>query len=236
MTKAKDGEEVVFRQKNYTKSMELPALRSTVRSLQGEQLALKRKLHDVLAENEALKIEMERLQEQTLIDPLTKVKNRKGFEVSLAHEVEQLKLNDDDLRKGIVKSLGLLVIDADYFKTVNDRYGHEVGDEVLVAIAEGLKSSVRSYDVVCRWGGEEFVIILPRIDESDLLKVAEKMRIAVADINFEQIPNLQTSVSIGVAIQYHQSEEDLFTRADSAVLQAKKDGRNRIVFAGAINS
>lgn len=235
MTKVKN-EEVVFRQKNYLKAAELLELRTTVRSLQGEQLELKQKLRIAYEDNQTLKDEIERLQQMVHIDSLTQLKNREGFEVFFENQVALLK-SEDDLRKETSKSLGLLVIDVDYFKRVNDVYGHQIGDDVLVAIAEVLTKSVREHiDVVCRWGGEEFAIILPNINESDLPKVAEKIRSAIADLNFDQIPNLQTSVSIGGAIQSHQSEASLFARADLAVLQAKADGRNRIVFAEATNS
>jgi diguanylate cyclase (GGDEF)-like protein len=124
------------------------------------------------------------------------------------------------------------MVDADHFKGVNDTYGHEVGDAVLVAIALVLKSSVRSYDEVCRWGGEEFAVILPGINEIGLKKVGEKIRAAVEDLNFGEIPNLQTSISIGGSIQFRQTDTGLFDRADAAMYEAKNNGRNQVVLIG----
>jgi diguanylate cyclase (GGDEF)-like protein len=122
-----------------------------------------------------------------------------------------------------------MMVDVDLFKPVNDQHGHEMGDEVLVAIAHALKSSVRTYDEVCRWGGDEFVVILPGIDELGLKKVAEQIRKAVADLQFGQIPNLQISVTIGGSIQLHQTDEQLLARSDAALYEAKNNGRDQVV-------
>jgi len=173
------------------------------------------------------------LEEQVVIDSLTKVKNRKGFDLAFEHEVSQLPAAGDS-RKAALESVGLLVVDVDNFKLVNDRYGHEVGDEVLVAIAQVLKSKVRTYDETCRWGGDEFAVILPGINEFGLGKVGEKIRAAVADLNFAEIPNLQVSVTIGGAVQLHQSDQQLLFRADTVLFEAKKDGRNRVLITNEV--
>jgi diguanylate cyclase (GGDEF)-like protein len=170
------------------------------------------------------------LEEQVVIDSLTKVRNRKGFDSAFERLVNQLPAVRDS-RKTTLESLGLLIVDADFFKLVNDRYGHDVGDEVLVAIAQVLKSSVRSNDVVCRWGGDELVIFMPGINESGLEKVGEKIRSAVTVLNFPEIPNLQVSVSIGGSVQLHQSDTLLFDRADKALYVAKRSGRDRVIVA-----
>jgi diguanylate cyclase (GGDEF)-like protein len=82
---------------------------------------------------------------------------------------------------------------------------------------------------VCRWGGDEFVVILPGIDELGLKKVAEQIRQAVADLQFGQIPNLQISVTIGGSIQLHQTDEQLLARSDAALYEAKNNGRDQVV-------
>lgn len=218
----------VFRNKDYFENQKSEQLKDEVNRLLNNQLVLKHQLRVAQAEADSLKEERNMLQKQMVLDPLTKVKNRKGYDQALEHEVNQLPAAGD-LRTATSISLGLLMVDADFFKLVNDRYGHDVGDEALVAIAQVLKSTVRTYDEVCRWGGEEFAVILPGINEFGLRKVGEKIRAAVTDLNFAEIPNLQVSVSIGGSIQLHQNDTQLFFRADAALLDAKEAGRDRVV-------
>jgi len=233
MVSKKTSEPKAFRGKDYTRDLKLNQLRDEVNRLQNEQLVLKHQLRLAHDETEDLKKERAMLQKQIMLDGLTKVKNRKGFNLALEHEVSQLPVNGD-LRKNTSESLGLLMVDADFFKLVNDRYGHDVGDEVLVAIAHVLKNTVRTYDEVCRWGGEEFAIILPGINELGLKKVGEKIRAAVTELNFDQIPNLQVSVSIGGSVQLHQDDKQLFVRADAALFDAKENGRDRVTVTSVV--
>jgi diguanylate cyclase (GGDEF)-like protein len=219
---------VAFRHKDYQYNLKLNQLRDEVNRLQNAELTLTHQLRVARAEIEILKEERDSLQEQTVIDSLTKVRNRKGFDLALEHEVSQLPASGDS-RAATAKSLGLMMVDVDLFKPVNDQHGHEMGDEVLVAIAHALKSSVRTYDEVCRWGGDEFVVILPGINELGLKKVAEQIRKAVADLQFGQIPNLQISVTIGGSIQLHQTDEYLLARSDAALYEAKNNGRDQVV-------
>jgi len=201
---------------DYYLELIIDQLRSRVRTLEKEKLELEQTLLSA--------------QEQITIDGLTEVKNRQGFNLALTHEISQLPAAYD-LRKITSKSLGLLMIDADFFKHVNDRYGHEVGDQVLVTIARVLKKSVRTSDEVCRWGGEEFAIILPGINELGITEVGEKIRAAVAELIFYDHEDLRISVSIGGAVQRHQSDTALFDRADAALFSAKNNGRNRVIVA-----
>lgn len=122
--------------------------------------------------------------------------------------------------------VSMLLIDIDYFKKVNDEYGHEAGDKVLVYLAQLLKGSVRASDYVIRWGGEEFLIVMPGCDSEQAMRIAEKIREKV-----EQSDNgiCKTTISIGVALYNGGDYHDTIKNADEAMYQAKKDGRNRVV-------
>jgi diguanylate cyclase (GGDEF)-like protein len=173
------------------------------------------------------------LEEQVLVDELTKVRNRTGYDQAMAHEVSQLP-NSRDSRKAPSVRVGLLIIDIDHFKSVNDTFGHPVGDMVLVAIVQVIIASVRIYDYICRWGGDELVIILPGINEFGLEKVGEKIRLAVEKLTFEELSDLEITVTIGGAVQLHQSDQKLFSRADAALIKAKKSGRNRVLMTNEV--
>jgi len=132
--------------------------------------------------------------------------------------------------------LSVMIADLDYFKRVNDRYGHLVGDQVLAAVAAALQSGSRSYDVLGRFGGEEFVILLPDADADATAEIAERLRQEVATA---AVPvhngSLQVTVSIGVAAlgAHGQEVRDLLIAADLALYRAKAAGRNQVSFASA---
>jgi diguanylate cyclase len=129
----------------------------------------------------------------------------------------------------------LLVVDADYFKGINDRYGHSNGDVALKLIAERLKEEVRANDLVGRIGGEEFGVFLPRVDAASALEIAERIRRAVAHSAFAPsgVP-APISVSIGAAVFHGPiSYERLFATADSLLYEAKYLGRNRVAYGAA---
>ena len=125
--------------------------------------------------------------------------------------------------------LSVLIVDIDLFKLVNDSYGHNVGDQVLVEFSKILKAAVRKTDCVGRWGGEEFLIICPETSIQGAFTLAEKIRINVETTDFPDVGNI--TCSIGVT-QHKQGDlsNDLFIRADKALYQAKNEGRNKIVF------
>ncbi|WP_169568623.1 PleD family two-component system response regulator [Sneathiella limimaris] len=133
------------------------------------------------------------------------------------------------------KPVSLLILDIDYFKKVNDTHGHDVGDEVLKQFAGRMIKSVRGIDLACRYGGEEFVVVMPDTDLAVALGVAERLRKEVGDSPFH-IPGvnltLDITCSIGVAMaNQEETTESLIKRADEALYQAKRDGRNRVVTA-----
>ncbi len=161
------------------------------------------------------------LEELALTDALTGLPNRR-------HAIRWLKtLWSESLASN--SSLSCMMIDADHFKEVNDTYGHDAGDEVLCQLAKTLQHSVRNDDVVCRLGGDEFLIICPNTDNKGGMIVAELTRDAVSNL---RVPTGETtwkgSVSIGLATRSYdmQDHEDLIRAADTSVYQAKRDGKN----------
>ncbi|WP_419770737.1 MAG: diguanylate cyclase [Candidatus Marinarcus sp.] len=162
------------------------------------------------------------LEKLSVTDKLTGLYNRRQLDTVMVTEIERANRYK--------KSLSLLIIDIDFFKKVNDVYGHQVGDETLIALAKILSDNVRLSDIVGRFGGEEFLIILPETNISEAQLLAEKLRLAVEKYEFHRIGH--ATISIGVA-QYEltTSEETLIYQADSALYKAKANGRNCVVCA-----
>jgi two-component system, cell cycle response regulator len=168
-----------------------------------------------------------RSMELAVTDGLTGLYNRRYMTNHLA-TLQQSSVDDK-------KPISMLIMDIDFFKKVNDTHGHDVGDEVLKLFSGRIAKSVRGIDLACRFGGEEFVVVMPDTDMAVAMGVAERLRREVADQPFD-IPSsglhLEITCSIGVAMQ--QGEEagaDLLKRSDEALYQAKRDGRNRVVAA-----
>ncbi len=130
------------------------------------------------------------------------------------------------------KPVSFLMLDVDFFKQINDTYGHDVGDEVLREFANRISANVRGIDLACRFGGEEFVVVMPDTDLSFAYLVAERLRQSVADAPFVlngEAQQLPVTISIGVAAsQAGDTPEVLLKRADQALYRAKRDGRNRV--------
>ena len=180
----------------------------------------------VAIENVQLHAEAERL---SVTDPLTGAWNYRYFERRFEQEIERSR------RFGRV--LALLMIDLDHFKAVNDRFGHQRGDDVLVEFAGRVTGRVRDIDTFARYGGEEFVLILPETNLEGGMAVAEKLRQAARSTPFAARgaePGISLSVSIGVACfpQHATSPEELLRAADDALYEAKVQGRDRVVTAG----
>jgi two-component system cell cycle response regulator len=177
---------------------------------------------------DGLRANFERNVALALNDSLTGLYNRRYLTAHLA------ALMDRTLRTG--KALSLLMIDVDHFKVVNDTYGHAIGDEVLIAVGERLSRHLRSFDTVARWGGEEFVVVMPEAEARVAHAVAERLRARIAD---EPIPvkhevgQLSVTISIGIAISGDglANPDDLLRAADGAMYEAKRQGRNRVTEA-----
>lgn len=123
------------------------------------------------------------------------------------------------------------MLDIDHFKLLNDRFGHEAGDTVLCAVAQACRTAVRSVDMVARWGGEEFVILLPETDAADAAVMAERLWVMIGALRIPHgsSENLACTVCIGVADVRDDDPNSLLRRADEALYAAKSGGRNRVV-------
>jgi diguanylate cyclase (GGDEF)-like protein len=151
--------------------------------------------------------------------------------------VLELALQVQSMAKRLHQHYALVLLDVDHFKTVNDRYGHAAGDAVLQGIAAALQQAGRKSDLVGRYGGEEFVVVLPATDPAGALLAAERLRLAVATRVFsvgEQV--LPVTISLGyICDDGSQRLEDLLQAADQALYQAKAAGRNCVVAAATLN-
>lgn len=159
-------------------------------------------------------------------DSLTAVLNRGAFTLLVDAYLEKT-LSHANLRTG-----ALLVIDADHFKTINDRFGHQLGDEALKQIARSIKSMLRDTDLVGRVGGEEFCVFLPRVTPEEASRLAEQIRFAVGGLLLPEPAKAgDVTVSIGgVTFQGISTYDKLFSLADERLYGAKAEGRNRVLF------
>ncbi len=177
---------------------------------------------DKKAREENLLSELEKTQLQAQTDGLTQVKNRQAILDELTYRLEQVK--DSEM------NLTIAMVDIDFFKQVNDIFGHLTGDEVLKSVADTLRHAIRGADSVGRYGGEEFLVILPNTGLEQAIGVFERMRLKVAASTL--LEDRQVTVSIGVASHEHQDTlETLIAKADQCLYQAKAKGRNQVVVA-----
>lgn len=167
----------------------------------------------------------EQLYSMATRDQLTGLYNRRYVDDFAAHYFSS--------RSALKKPLSLLIIDVDYFKSVNDTYGHSIGDKVLETLAEQLTVCTRADDIAGRWGGEEFIILLPDTFLNDAAEIAQRIVLTMANSSTETGTGpVQVTVSIGVVEKLgHESFDQLTVRADQALYQAKSSGRNRYVIA-----
>ncbi|HNW34976.1 MAG TPA: diguanylate cyclase [Candidatus Ozemobacteraceae bacterium] len=177
-----------------------------------------------MASQIALTIEKARLYELSITDGLTKLFVHRYFQVALDNELKRAK------RYG--SCVSLILLDIDHFKQFNDAYGHQMGDRVLSLTALILREAIRSIDVPCRYGGEEFVVVLPETDAQNTLGVAERIRKTVEAYDYPGLDGgfLKVTVSLGIAsFPEHGTEKmDLIKRADEAMYWSKEAGRNRV--------
>lgn len=164
----------------------------------------------------------ETLEQAALTDALTGMHNRRYFDDALREYIEEFRR--------INRPVGLMLLDLDHFKQVNDTYGHDVGDEVLRAVATCLKGVTRYHDVAARLGGEEFAVVAPNMDGERLTKFAERIRGAIANMAVQTgNTRLNVTTSLGLAVwDGSETAEEFYRRADRLLYQAKSMGRNRI--------
>jgi two-component system, cell cycle response regulator len=135
------------------------------------------------------------------------------------------------------KALAVVALDVDFFKAINDTYGHDAGDKVLQELSQRIRANTRSIDLCCRVGGEEFILILPGTDLQLAEKIAERLRKGVAGKSFSIGTNAPIPVTLSAGVSYLAGIEDtvekLLKRADQALYNAKREGRNRVISAAA---
>lgn len=167
---------------------------------------------------------IEHLQGLVITDALTELYNRRHFDESLEGEIERSTRHNHPL--------SLIMLDVDDFKKYNDCSGHPEGDKVLVEIGSTIKSHVRKIDTLCRYGGEEFVVILPETIKDDVVNLAERIRKGIWEkIFYSKEKKVHVSASFGIA-EYieNESAKEFVKRADSRLYQAKENGKNQVCF------
>ncbi|MFJ2683864.1 diguanylate cyclase domain-containing protein [Pseudomonas sp. NPDC087342] len=171
--------------------------------------------------NRVIKRYQGKIQAQAILDSLTELPNRRGFDLLAAQAMHEAQREP--------KPLTALLLDLDHFKVLNDTHGHLAGDQVLIGFARDLESCLRHSDIVCRWGGEEFIVLLKDTDGETGQKIAEKIRQHVEKQRYAYNgKELQLTVSIGLTtLQPDETLHTLLSRADHAMYRAKQAGRNR---------
>lgn len=215
LTSISDGYQTVLHQHNHSL---VDRYRKQLRQLT-KIMRISDQYQDVLqSANEDLRV-------ASLQDPLTELPNRRLM-------LERLNDETAAVARGR-KPFSLAVIDIDHFKIVNDDYGHDVGDRALILIARSLSGMLRQNDLCARWGGEEFLALLPETQIAAAGGVAERLRHGIETLQCGTLPaNIQFTISIGMA--HHEPKEEFsetLRRADTALYEAKKQGRNCIAFA-----
>jgi diguanylate cyclase (GGDEF)-like protein len=181
---------------------------------------------------EELERELKETEKDLIHDSLTSLKTRAFFEDETTVYLDAIAgVNGGKRREWFgFKHISFLFFDIDYFKKINDTYGHGVGDIVLREVAGTIAGSLREGDTAARWGGEEIVVSLLGADEEDAKTKAEEIRKLVSNLTFNESPDLSVSVSVGVAsAQQGENCHDLIGRADKALYKAKEGGRNQVV-------
>ena len=189
-------------------------------------------LANMFAEQVALSLANIRLREalrsQSIRDPLTSLYNRRYLEEMMDRETRRAIRADS--------GLGVLMLDLDHFKRFNDTFGHDAGDAVLRETASFLSKSVRAEDIVCRFGGEEFMILLPGADLATTEARAERIRSRLRDVTVvyegQSLGIITVSIGVAEAPQHGTSPQALIAAADAALYRAKREGRDRVVIAG----
>jgi diguanylate cyclase len=196
-----------------------------IKTLESTSSSFKEQLQQATREIDQLKMMMARYRNEALKDPLTRIANRRGFENMLKEAIGQANTEG--------KSLCLIIADIDHFKKINDTHGHLVGDNVLRIVAATIKDSIKGRDLVARIGGEEFAILLPETPVQGAMKLADNIRLTFEKLDLkkkntgESLGNI--TLSFGVAVyETEEASEDFVNRADKALYQSKRTGRNKV--------
>jgi diguanylate cyclase (GGDEF)-like protein len=233
-----DGYEVIRRLKDDPRTLSLPVIllassATTAEKAKGidmgavdfiskplDPVELLARVHSALR----TKAYLDLLEQRAHIDGLTELSNRHALQIRLPQEWEAC------CRRG--NPLAILILDLDHFKRINDHYGHAAGDEVLRQMAATLRSSFRETDFIARYGGEEFVVLAPDCDLGRAVLLAERLRLAVTDLQIQfRTANINVTTSIGIAQGLDQAQTkplDALDQADQALYRAKGAGRNAV--------
>lgn len=207
----------------FTRNLQLRTAREALKGREAQLLMANEILRENLDEISALQL---KLSEQAVRDPLTGLYNRRYLDNTLERELARCK------REG--QSLSLVMIDIDLFKKINDTYGHQAGDEVLRRLGQTLGTTARAGDIACRYGGEEFLLVMPTMPLSKARQRAEDLRVAFGAmiVPFGSF-RFQATLSVGVAVYpgHGNSVDELIRCADAALYQAKQNGRNQVCMA-----
>jgi diguanylate cyclase (GGDEF)-like protein len=162
-----------------------------------------------------------RLEIVSQTDKLTNLFNRHKLDESLHLEIQRAERYN--------KKLSLIIIDIDHFKHVNDNFGHQVGDDVLIKVAEILQKSIRKIDTLGRFGGEEFLIVCPQTEKEGVLKLAEKIRKNIQTHEFDMVGHITISLGL-TSYQTGDDADSMIKRSDDALYISKNEGRNKATF------
>lgn len=211
-----------------SESEEKDALKKRIEELEATLIKEKRESAEVIAHFER---QLEKQFEQLGIDPLTETNNRRSFDEKLGLSLKLIRGEVKENRAGVepLTEISLIMLDLDHFKQVNDTLGHTTGDNVLKKVVVLLKESLRETDMLARFGGDEFCVLLPRTNENDALIVAEKLRVTLE--NDSEIKDFGVTASIGVCWSGASNATDsktLIENADAAAYEAKENGRNQV--------
>ena len=183
-------------------------------------------LRETMASRDELTAEIEKRREieeelkvLSTVDELPQLYNRRAFNDYLAQMIVQAQRYNEPL--------SIAMLDFDHFKKINDRLGHTVGDSVLKQLAEIIQANIRASDVLARWGGEEFILLMPKITLADAARVMDRLRLIVADEEF--VGGSTVTISVGVTeLRPGDGFDDLLKRVDEAQYRAKASGRNNV--------
>lgn len=191
-----------------------------VTQLERKKNELKEMVFQLDASTKEIKRQNSELERLATTDPLTGCDNRRSF-------LQKFELTWNACSR-YSQPLSAFMVDIDHFKSVNDNHGHAMGDEVLKVVGQTLRDASRDADIVCRFGGEEFAVVLPHTTLEQAGKVGEKIRQAIAAIEFEQL-TVTTSIGVSALCQSPGTPQDLLEQADKCLYFAKRNGRNRVV-------
>ncbi|MBC8286742.1 MAG: GGDEF domain-containing protein [Nitrospinae bacterium] len=194
-----------------------------MKKVREDSRSLHKELEELRKNSVLLAKKLEQSEAQALVDPLTNVLNRAAYNMKMGQMIHEFKRYKEEW--------ALLILDIDHFKKFNDEFGHQLGDKVLKSVAGTVRNSIRVSDQIFRYGGEEFVVLLSRVNVEIASQLAEKIcREVEKDYFVHGEKKLKVTISIGGAIvTADDTELSLFERADKAMYEAKNNGRNRIV-------